>query len=178
MDLSFIAKNTHGFSGADLTEVCQRASKLAIRQSIEADMKRDREQRERQAKAAEAGEAAMEVEEAYDDPVPEITREHFAEAMRYARRSVSDADIRKVSPADPFLVLSHRAPDADEELYSLSSFQYEIFAQNLQQSRSFGSNFSFPEGANRQGGGGAGGAGGEGGAAFNQQQEEEDDLYA
>ncbi len=38
--------------------------------------------------------------------------------MRYARRSVSDADIRR----------------------------YEMFAQNLQQSRSFGNNFKFPEG--------------------------------
>lgn len=37
--------------------------------------------------------------------------------MKYARRSVSDADIRR----------------------------YEMFAQNLQQSRSFGSNFKFPE---------------------------------
>lgn len=25
-----------------------------------------------------------------EDPVPEITRAHFEEAMRYARRSVSD----------------------------------------------------------------------------------------
>jgi transitional endoplasmic reticulum ATPase len=29
------------------------------------------------------------------DPVPEITRSHFYEAMKTARRSVSDADIRK-----------------------------------------------------------------------------------
>jgi hypothetical protein len=29
------------------------------------------------------------------DEVPEITRCHFEEAMKYARRSVSDADIRK-----------------------------------------------------------------------------------
>jgi len=29
------------------------------------------------------------------DPVPEITRAHFSEAMKTARRSVSDADIRK-----------------------------------------------------------------------------------
>ena len=29
------------------------------------------------------------------DEVPCITRAHFEEAMKYARRSVSDADIRK-----------------------------------------------------------------------------------
>lgn len=44
------------------------------------------------------------------DPVPEIRRDHFEEAMRFARRSVSDNDIRK----------------------------YEMFAQTLQQSRGFG----------------------------------------
>jgi hypothetical protein len=48
-----------------------------------------------------------------EDPVPEITRAHFEEAMRFARRSVSDNDIRK----------------------------YEMFAQTLQQSRGFGTNF-------------------------------------
>ena len=49
--------------------------------------------------------------------MPVITREHFEEAMKFARRSVSDGDIRR----------------------------YEMFAQNLQQSRSFGSTFKFPE---------------------------------
>ena len=48
-----------------------------------------------------------------DDAVPEITRVHFEEAMKFARRSVSDNDIRK----------------------------YEMFAQTLQQSRGFGGNF-------------------------------------
>lgn len=43
VDLSYIAKVTHGFSGADLTEVCQRACKLAIRQSIETEIRRERE---------------------------------------------------------------------------------------------------------------------------------------
>jgi len=49
------------------------------------------------------------------DPVPEITRAHFEEAMKFARRSVTDNDIRK----------------------------YEMFAQTLQQSRGIGSNFRF-----------------------------------
>jgi len=58
------------------------------------------------------------MEEDEEDPVPEITIAHFEEAMKFARRSVSDQDIRR----------------------------YEMFAQNLQQSRSFGSTFKFPEG--------------------------------
>lgn len=44
MDLNYVAKVTHGFSGADLTEVCQRACKLAIRQSIEAEIRREKEE--------------------------------------------------------------------------------------------------------------------------------------
>ena len=34
---------THGFSGADLTEICQRACKLAIRESIEADIRQEKQ---------------------------------------------------------------------------------------------------------------------------------------
>lgn len=58
-----------------------------------------------------------------DDPVPEITRAHFEEAMKFARRSVTDNDIRK----------------------------YEMFAQTLQQSRGFGNNFRFPAGSGNSG---------------------------
>lgn len=39
----YIAKVTHGFSGADITEICQRACKLAIRQCIEAEIRREKE---------------------------------------------------------------------------------------------------------------------------------------
>lgn len=31
VDLNFIAQLTDGFSGADLTEICQRAAKAAVR---------------------------------------------------------------------------------------------------------------------------------------------------
>ncbi|GJN92213.1 hypothetical protein Rhopal_005243-T1 [Rhodotorula paludigena] len=162
VDLQFIAKNTHGFSGADLTEVCQRAAKLAIRASIEADMKRDRERKTRIAELGEDAVVKAEEDDAMagadaadgedeEDPVPEITIDHFEEAMRFARRSVSDQDIRR----------------------------YELFAQNLQQSRSFGSTFKFPEGGDAAAAGDAGAAAGagSGGAAFGQ-QDDEDDLYS
>lgn len=39
VDLGFVAKITDGFSGADLTEICQRAAKAAVRDSIEAEAK-------------------------------------------------------------------------------------------------------------------------------------------
>ena len=91
VDLAFLARNTHGFSGADLTEICQRAAKLAIRESIEADIRKARERKEKE----EAAEDANMEEDDEEDPVSVITREHFEEAMKYARRSVSDGDIRR-----------------------------------------------------------------------------------
>ena len=111
-DVSFevMAKMTAGFSGADITEICQRACKLAIRESIAKDMQREREAQER-------GEDVMADDDV--DLVPEITRQHFAEALKGARRSVSDNDIRK----------------------------YESFSASLVQSRGFGGQFKFPDAA-------------------------------
>ena len=43
VDLNYLSKILHGFSGADLTEICQRACKLAIRESIAIDIQRERE---------------------------------------------------------------------------------------------------------------------------------------
>merc|ERR1712213_222192 len=65
VDLSYLAKITKGFSGADLTEICQRACKLAIREDIDND----------------------------EDDDSEVEKRHFEEAMKFARRSVSDQDI-------------------------------------------------------------------------------------
>lgn len=88
VDLAFIASKTHGFSGADLGFVTQRAVKLAIKQSIGLDIER---QKEREA----AGEDVEMDEAEAEDPVPELTRAHFEEAMASARRSVSDVEIRR-----------------------------------------------------------------------------------
>lgn len=136
VDLIYLAKVTHGFSGADLTEICQRACKLAIRQSIEAEIRRERER---------AANPDMDMEMEEEDPVPEITRAHFEEAMKFARRSVSDNDIRK----------------------------YEMFAQTLQQSRGFGTNFRFPSGSGAGGNEPAGS-----GTGGNFQGDDDDDLYS
>merc|ERR1712107_13928 len=111
VDLNYLAKMTRGFSGADLTEICQRACKLAIRESIDADIRREKEKQK-------AGATTMYVDDE-EDLVPEITKAHFEEAMKFARRSVSDNDIKK----------------------------YEMFSQTLQQSRGFGNNFRFPDGS-------------------------------
>ena len=50
------------------------------------------------------------------DPVPCITRAHFEEAMKYARRSVSDADIRKYQVSMPLHILSLAARHQPPEL--------------------------------------------------------------
>jgi len=104
IDLEVLAKTTNGFSGADITEICQRACKFAIRESIYQDIMK--KEKDRQASI---------VQDEIIDPVPEITKAHFLEAVKYARRSVSDSDIRK----------------------------YEMFAQKLQSSRGSGGEFKF-----------------------------------
>jgi len=85
VDLDFLAANTEKYTGADLTEICQRAAKLAIRENIERDMERERLREEN------ADDAMDDVDE--PDPVPEITPSHFEEAVRSSRRSVSDRDL-------------------------------------------------------------------------------------
>jgi len=85
IDMDFVAKLTEGFSGADLTELCQRACKSAIRDAIEADARR---------KAAEALNPGQEIKMAAD-PVPELTRRHFEEALKCARISVTATDLEK-----------------------------------------------------------------------------------
>ncbi|MFS7897679.1 putative vesicle-fusing ATPase [Helianthus anomalus] len=62
-----------------------------------------------------------------EDEVAEIKAAHFEESMKYALRSVSDADIKK----------------------------YQAFAQTLQQSQGFGLEFWFPDAASGAGCGGS-----------------------
>eukprot|EP00758_Cryptobia_borreli_P015398 Tbor_TRINITY_DN6021_c3_g1::TRINITY_DN6021_c3_g1_i1::g.11140::m.11140/K13525/VCP, CDC48; transitional endoplasmic reticulum ATPase len=84
VDFNAMAEATHGFSGADLAGIAQRACKLAIRESIAKEIQLE------EMKASGAAD-----ENAEFDPVPEITRAHLENAMSGARRSVSDGDIRK-----------------------------------------------------------------------------------
>merc|ERR1712134_94039 len=70
VDLDYLAKMTRGFSGADLTEICQRAVKLAIRENIEQDIRRER--------ARQAAGGAMEVDDG-DNDVAEVSKKHFEE---------------------------------------------------------------------------------------------------
>ena len=73
VDLNELSERTDGFSGADITEVCQRACKLAIRQHI-----------------AESNAGLPEAERC-----AQISLAHFEEAFLKARKSVSAADVKK-----------------------------------------------------------------------------------
>jgi transitional endoplasmic reticulum ATPase len=116
VDLRYIASKTHGFSGADLGFITQRAVKIAIKESIDADIRRTKE--------AEAAGEDVKMEEDVEDPVPQLTKRHFEEAMQMARRSVSDVEIRR----------------------------YEAFAQQMKNAGP-GAFFKFPEAGAAAGGG-------------------------
>ncbi|TQS38055.1 hypothetical protein Golomagni_01447 [Golovinomyces magnicellulatus] len=108
VDIEYIASKTHGFSGADLGFITQRAVKLAIKESISLEIQRRKDQ--------EAANEDVDMDEDIEDPVPMLTKAHFAEAMSSARRSVSDVEIRR----------------------------YEAFAQSMK-SAGPGTFFKFPE---------------------------------
>jgi transitional endoplasmic reticulum ATPase len=155
VDLQFLASCTDRFSGADLCEICQRAAKYAIRESIEKDIMRERERaalRDAEGGAGEGEGDAMEEEE-LDDLVPEIMRSHFEMAMREARRSVSEADHAK----------------------------YSAFKQRMQNDQSSGGggtglvDFRFPP---MQAGAAAAGGADAAAAAAADDDDDEDDLYS
>ncbi|KAL7430844.1 hypothetical protein ACHAXM_002382 [Skeletonema potamos] len=76
VDLLYLARKTDKFSGADLTEICQQACKLAIREEIEHEAR-----------------TFSEADEEMEDFLPELLPRHFEEAVRNGRRSVSDRDL-------------------------------------------------------------------------------------
>ncbi|KAG7196220.1 AAA ATPase cdc48 [Scheffersomyces spartinae] len=152
LELSLIAKITNGFSGADLSYIVQRSAKFAIKDSIEAEIKRKKEKEAKEGEDVEMkiegeteGGAAAEEEEEEEDPVPFITKEHFKEAMKTAKRSVSDAELRR----------------------------YEAYAQQLQASRGQFANFNFNSNSS---GATQSEAEGNSGAAF--AADDEEDLYS
>lgn len=87
VSMETLADATDGFSGADITEICQRAAKNAIRDSITAGIERQ--------KRVEDGELTQEEADALPDPVPFITKAHFEASMGKARRSVGPEIIQQ-----------------------------------------------------------------------------------
>lgn len=146
LSLDEIAKITNGFSGADLSYIVQRSAKFAIKDSIEAHVKLSKSKETKEGDVEMKAEEGAEEEE--EDPVPYITKSHFEEAMKTAKRSVSDAELRR----------------------------YEAYAQQLLASRGQYTNFRFSDGA-APGATGAAGTESGSGAAFGA-NDEDDDLYS
>ena len=118
VDLQYLAANTEKFTGADLTEICQRAAKIAIREAIARDMERDQIRKEAEAE----GIVTDDVEED-EDLVPEILPRHFEESVRNARRSVSDRDLAQYSSFAATMQQA-RAALSGSAGGSLSTFQF------------------------------------------------------
>ena len=85
IDVEVLARSTHGFSGADIAEICTTASKLAIREAI---LETEERQRKLEAGEIDEDEAAKDVGSSML-----ITKRHFNFAMSRARRSVSEKDL-------------------------------------------------------------------------------------
>lgn len=125
MNFEKLARSTEGFSGADITEICQRAAKNAIRESVNAGIERAKKIAEGKKRlyffcrislsvylcvransniltppepitpSCVVGLIDPATEGEEVDPVPFIRKDHFEEAMSRARRSVSDKDIQQ-----------------------------------------------------------------------------------
>ena len=97
IDIEILARSTHGFSGADIAEICTTASKLAIREAIldaearqaevEGESNDDDKEEEEDRSKQEAGKT-----EAVGKQML-ITKRHFNFAMSRARRSVTEKDL-------------------------------------------------------------------------------------
>lgn len=85
IDIEVLARSTHGFSGADISEICTSASKLAIREAIL--------EAEERLQKIEAGEIDEDEEDNSIGGNMLITKRHFNFAMSRARRSVSEQDL-------------------------------------------------------------------------------------
>lgn len=78
VNLESIARSCNGFSGADLTEICQRACKFAIKESISNRVINDKKE-----------------DEELINEVDSLESKHFEEAVKTARRSVSDQELQR-----------------------------------------------------------------------------------
>lgn len=120
----FLASHTDGFSGADLTEICQRAVKFAIRDNIRRTQEQELLRRDAAVLATTQGlrlvddpslsaDAATEQE----PPKPMVTVEHFERAMGFARKSVSTAILSQYKAFEQRLQ-SSRAASGPGAVYS------------------------------------------------------------
>jgi transitional endoplasmic reticulum ATPase len=84
-----LGHQTEGFSGADIAEICNRASRFAIKMCLQEHISRQ-QQKEELAKQGQEVPAELD-----DDSIYVVRKQHFELAMRNARKSVSEDQIAK-----------------------------------------------------------------------------------
>merc|ERR1712176_1064866 len=87
VDFEYLAEQTHGYSGADLSNIGKCAAKLAIRSTIAKQVER--------LKKIESGELDPDDADNDEDEVPMITMEMMRRALKESKRSVSPAEYQK-----------------------------------------------------------------------------------
>ena len=113
---------TEGFSGADITEICQRAAKNAIRDSIAAGIERQRR--------VDAGELTQEEADALPDPVPCITKAHFEASMSKARRSVTPEIVKQYDEFTAKIKQHWTTSGSEGEIYDIDKAAAEQAREN------------------------------------------------
>lgn len=96
VDIEVLARSTQGFSGADISEICTSASKLAIREAILSAEERKNESESDEADENEHDDSSSKRSSEKTEAVGEqmlITKRHFNFAMSRARRSVTEKDL-------------------------------------------------------------------------------------
>lgn len=102
VDLAQIAAVTEGYSGADLSEICQKAVQMAIRDSVSqfnkemTKLNTERMLKEKRGEKIDEGyfeKQQAEIEQHFQSGI--LTREHFKLAVRQSRQSVSETDVKR-----------------------------------------------------------------------------------
>lgn len=89
VNLGALAHATEGYSGADIAEICNKATRFAIKATVGEFVRREQLKEE----AIKNGEEIP--EEVEDDSIYQIKPQYFDLALRQSRKSVSEADIAR-----------------------------------------------------------------------------------
>jgi transitional endoplasmic reticulum ATPase len=93
VNIEVLARSTHGFSGADISEICTSASKLAIREAIlSAEERKKVAENDDDDEEESSSASSKETTKAVGEQML-ITKRHFNFAMSRARRSVTEKDL-------------------------------------------------------------------------------------
>merc|ERR1711957_922994 len=93
VDIEVLARSTQGFSGADISEICTSASKLAIREAILSAEARKKEAEDEDSDEDESSSGSSKETTKVVGEQMLITKRHFNFAMSRARRSVTEKDL-------------------------------------------------------------------------------------